>query len=291
MLVLCLLTSLLAGCGAGGGQHSAGGNPDTAASPEDGGGWSDAGHTSSTAPSSPAREHAKIILEGQMDLQTQDFDLADAFLRSLATDLGGYLEAVSISGEEGYRYAEYTARIPQAQYDGFFVQVGEQCHVRSSSSYARNVTEDYVDLEARLTTQRTKHSRLLALLEKADNMESIVALQTELSSTEYEIERMTGSLRKYDSLIDFSTVELTLQETRALDPISKGNSFASDLTKAFQSGTNGIVQLLRGTVLLLVMFWPAVLILAAAGAIVLLRIRRAKARHKAITPADQDDAP
>ena len=50
----------------------------------------------------------------------------------------------------------------------------------SSSSQSQNITEQYVDLETRLSSLRTKHQRLLDLLAQADSMETIVALESEL---------------------------------------------------------------------------------------------------------------
>lgn len=288
VLALCMIALLpLTGCG---GAGPAGGTSAPSASDSgtvgggastDRNGWSaeqaaPAESTGNTPPLSPALKSAKIILEGSMELQAQNFDEADDFVRSLTTGLGGYLEATSVSGETGYRYAEYTVRIPQEKYDSFFAQVGEKCHVLSSSSQARNITEEYVDLEARLATQRTKHTRLLALLEKADTMEAIVALQTELSNTEYEMERLTGSLRKYDNLVDFSTVRLVLREVRELDPVAQGNSFLSELTQAFRQGTSGVLALMRGTVLFAVLFWPLMLIAVVVLVVAMRRMRRAK---------------
>lgn len=72
--------------------------------------------------------------------------------------------------------------------------------------------QNYSDIELRLQTQRTKQERLLALLEKAATMEDIISLENALSETEYQIEQYTSDLKRYDSLIDFATIELRLTE-------------------------------------------------------------------------------
>lgn len=146
-----------------------------------------------------------------------------------------------------------------------------------SSSQTQNITEEYVDLEARLTSLQTKHGRLIALLEKADSMETIVTLESELADTEYEIERLTGSLRKYDNLVDFSTVYLTLNEVRTLDPVADGNSFLSELGQAFQNGGSGLVSFLRTVLLFAAAAWPVLLIAVVAAVVALLSLRRRKA--------------
>lgn len=296
LLLLCmLLLTLLAGCG-GSASSAAGGTAEgaafsDAAAPEAAEGWNgaqDAGASTSTL--TAALQNAKVILTGNMDLQSQNFDETDAFLRQLTADLGGYLEATSVSGDVGYRYADYTVRVPQKNYDTFFAQVGTQCHVLSSSSQTQNITEEYVDLEARLSALQTKHDRLIALLEKADSMETIVTLESALADTEYEIERLTGSLRKYDNLVDFSTVYLSLSEVRTLDPVTEGNSFTNELGQAFRNGGRGLVSCLRGLILFLAAIWPLILLLIVAVVIAVIILRRRKAAADAArTPLPKPD--
>lgn len=299
LLICMLLLTLLAGCGgaassADGGMASAASGAAADASPEAAKGWDAMQDTNASAsPLTTALQNAKVILTGNMDLQSQNFDETDAFLRQLTADLGGYLESTSVSGDVGYRYADYTVRVPQKNYDTFFAQVGEQCHVLNSSSQTQNITEEYVDLEARLASLQTKHDRLIALLEKADSMETIVTLESALADTEYEIERLTGSLRKYDNLVDFSTVYLSLCEVRTLDPVTEGNSFASELGQAFQNGGHGLVSFLRGLLLFAASIWPLLLLLviAAGIAVVILRRRRAASDATRVTLSKPDDKP
>lgn len=294
VLGLCALLLLwpLAACGSG-----AGGSTDAAlgnGAADGGSGWSEdsaaaeSGEAAvTTAPQ--ALQNAKIIRTGSMDLQTQDFDETDAFLRGLTEQQGGYLESTSVSGETGSRYADYTVRVPQEGYDAFFAQVGENCHVLGSSSQTQNITEQYADLESRLASQRTKHERLLALLAQADSMETIVTLESALADTEYEIEKLEGSLRQYDSLVNFSTIHISLRETASLDPVSTGNSFFSELGRALRSGGHGVVAFLRGFVLLCATVWPLLALFAIALAVFLglRRRRKAKQQPPALPPLEK----
>lgn len=284
ILSICLMLLLtLTACGGSQGSDTAA--ADGASTPE---GWSEnssAAQDTATA-ASQALQNAKIIRTGQMDLETQDFNETDTFVRTLTETQGGYLESTSVSGDPGSRFASYIVRIPQEGYDAFFAQVGESCHVVSSSSQSQNVTEQYVDVETRLSSLRTKHDRLLALLEQADSMETIVALESALADTEYEIESYTASLRQYDSLINFSTIDLSVREVASLSPVSEGNSFFSELGRAFKNGSHGVVAFVRGLILVCAAIWP-VLLLAAAIVVIIWRIRRrrkAKAQPTGLPP-------
>ena len=107
-------------------------------------------------------------------------------------------------------------RIPADQYRPFLERVGTLCHVTYQEESSDNVSTAYYDAESRLVTQQTKLERLQNLLAQAENMEDIITIESAISDTELEIEQLTGTLRHYDSLVDFSTVYITLQEVYQL---------------------------------------------------------------------------
>lgn len=110
----------------------------------------------------------KIIYTGDLNLETTDFDAATRSLSALAEELGGYVENSSIgSSSRGYRWADYTIRIPSGQFQRFFEQVGELAHETWRSTNQENITEVYYDTAGRLKTQQVKLERLQTLLAQA----------------------------------------------------------------------------------------------------------------------------
>ena len=139
----------------------------------------------------------------------------------MVQECGGYFQNASVEGgslrnQSASRWGNYTIRLPQEQFDIFLGRTGELGYVTSQSESSENVSQQYYDTQARLKAQRTKQERLLSLLEKADSMETIVALEDALSEVEYEIESLSTSLNEYDSLISYSTIELTLDEVKTI---------------------------------------------------------------------------
>ena len=107
----------------------------------------------------------------------------------------------------------------------------------TTSSAARWVSEAYYDTESRLVTQRTKLERLQELLAKAENMEDIITLESAIADTELNIEYLTGTLRKYDALVDYATVEITLEEVYVLSEQEQPvTGFWPRLAQAFALG-------------------------------------------------------
>ena len=151
---------------------------------------------------------------------------------------GGYFESKSLSNRSsGYRYGEFTVRVPAAEYEHFCEQVGSLCHVTYMSSSAENITEEYYDTDSRLKTAQIKLERLQELLSKADNMADIITIESAISDTEYEIESLSGTLRHYDALVDYATVSLTLSETYKLDENEGAPlTFGARIARAFTNG-------------------------------------------------------
>ena len=153
----------------------------------------------------------KMVYTANMDLQTLSFDQADSDISALVEEMGGYFEQRSISNRSsGYRYAEYTVRVPAEKFNNFCSQMGTLCHLVYKNESADNITESYYDTQSRLVTAQTKLERLQELLRRAESMEDIITIESAISETEWTIENLTGTLRTYDSLVGYSTIYMTM---------------------------------------------------------------------------------
>ena len=264
LLVLLLLLSLAACGAASSGADSTTG--DSAAQAENGAAM-DAAASESTADFSAVRENARLILSADLTLETQDYDATCAALEQMTAEAGGYIQSSGNAGEKGGRTANYTLRVPQEQFETFFAQLGETCHVVSSNRWSEDVTEQYTDIETRLATLQTKHERLLALLDQAAKMEDIISLENALADCEYEIDSLTGEKRHYDDLVGFSTFNVTLREVQTLTAVSEGTGFGAQVVQAAQNGLGGMTAVVRGLILMLVMLWPVLVLLGIVGAV------------------------
>ena len=296
LLTLLALLGLLSGCGGGGDTAAADtatsadtADNGTAASGGSYGAWAetevaeDSGQAEDGA--SDRLENAKMIYTARMEVETTAFDTADADLRTLVEVLGGYFEQAAVHDYgSGYRSGDYKVRIPADQFQPFLDQVGTLCHVTYQEQTSENVSEAYYDAESRLATQRTKLERLQNLLAQAENMEDIITIESAISDTELEIERLTGTLRQYDALVDYATVYLSLQEVYQLSNVEEpATSFASRMGAAFASGWRGFVGALESLAVALAYGWVWLLLLAAVGTVAgrLLWKRRRRERQAA----------
>ena len=221
---------------------------------------------------------AKMVYTASIQAETQDYDACTAALEDLVDRLGGYLEyASSDSRGDGSRSASYTVRVPAKEFRGFLKTVGEISHVTSQDQNAENISERYYDTESRLETQKTKMERLQALLSKAENMEDIIDLENAISETEYQIEQLTGSLRHYDSLVDFATIDVRLREVLRLTTVEEAPpTFGSRLGNAFTDGLRGFGDFLQDVAVYLAYNWTWMVLLAL---VILLVVKLSKRRQ------------
>lgn len=296
---LLLVILLLTGCGATGGATSNNMAFDSAPEvevPKDNGYYSDGDYNygwnenaspesgvvnDSSVSSSAALSNAKMIYTADLTLETRDFDRANSDLAALVSSMGGFFESRELNQGGTYRSVYCVVRIPADRFAEFLEQSGEVAHMTYCNQYSKNVSETYYDLEARLTTQRTKLARLQELLAQAKDMADIITLESAISETELQIEYLTGSLRSYDSLIAYSTVNVSLREVyRLSDEEVAPVTFGDRVSAAFVRGMEQCVDNLEDLVIYVARNWLNLIVWGAviAGGVTLFRRWRRKHR-------------
>lgn len=166
----------------------------------------------------------KLIKTVDLSVETEEYDTLLANLEQQIAGLGGYIEYQNqyngsyYSGYQDTRNAYMQIRIPVEHMDEFVVNVGEWTNIRNKEERVEDVTLRYVDLESRKRALTTEQDRLLELLEKAESVEDIITIEQRLSEVRYELENMESQLRTLNNQIDYSTINLNIQEVRRLTP-------------------------------------------------------------------------
>ena len=228
----------------------------------------------------------KIIRTANLTIQSTDFDAAVEALNRLTGENGGYYETAEVQSGSYYnqhanRSAYYVVRIPKENFIAFRDGVGGIGHVHSISENSQDVGEAYYDTEARLQTLTTKRDRLLALLEKAEKMEDIITLENALAEVQYEIDKHTATLRKYDSLIGYSTFNIRLNEVEEIvETPSVKETFGSKFVSNLKRGFVEFGEWLQDVAIWLAYNLIGVIIFAAIVVIVVVVVRRSIRRRR-----------
>ena len=214
----------------------------------------------------------KIIRTIKLSLSTRAFDEDLEKLNAALEQYKGYVEYSDIAADRGNRrYANFTLRIPKDNLDSFLDQVKGVGQTVSMTESQEDVSERYSDTATRLQTQTTKMERLIDLLSKAVYVEDILQIEREIADTQYQIDRLTGSLRGMDSKVDYSTVSLYMtEEVVTVSPTDP--TLAERVRLAVSDAWAMTVDFLEDFVVLLTVTLPYLIVLI----VVILIIRRKK---------------
>ena len=149
------------------------------------------------------------ILTGSMELTVPHTRHAAEEVKAIATSAGGVISDSNLytAGEDLY-YANITLRVPENQFEAVMEQLkglGKYDRVQSGEL---DVTEQYVDMEARLNTLQAQEVRYLEILEKATNVEEILNVERELGRIRADIESLTAMFNHLRDQVRYSTINL-----------------------------------------------------------------------------------
>ena len=195
---------------------------------------------------SQLQEAGKLIRSVALELETKAFEETMAVLETQVRNVGGYIENMeayngsNYSGSTRSRYSHMTIRIPADEMERFLSSVSDVGNVIRRNESAKDVTLSYVDMESRRDTLRTEIDRLLTFLDKADSVETIIALEERLSQVRYELESMESKLRTIDNLVEYGTVNLQITEVKELTPVEEKNTVGDRIVDGFMSNLREI---------------------------------------------------
>lgn len=213
-------------------------------------------------------EPEKVITTVYLSFETTEFDKSSEELNKLIEKYKAYVEYSNISYNQyyndiNYRYGEFVIRVPRENITSFKTELNLVGNLRSESTNKQDVTKQYTDTESRLKVIEVKEERILALLEKAEKIEDIIALENQLSNVIYEKESLKSSLLTLDDKVDFSTVSLNIQEvakTTATETID--TTFGTKVKNAINDSLFAFKNSLQGLVIFLIYALPFIIIIA-----------------------------
>ena len=165
--------------------------------------------------------NAKIIKTASANIRTLTYDnfIEKTYLK--ITELGGYTDSESFSGSAPYRYAYIVVRIPADKLDSFKEELSALGTLTSYTADKQDVTLTYSTLKAKvdtLTLEAAAVEELFEIAKASGNLSEISSLQTKLYDLRLEINQATAQLNAYDNSIAYSTVKLTVNETKEYIP-------------------------------------------------------------------------
>ncbi|MBR4461349.1 MAG: DUF4349 domain-containing protein [Erysipelotrichaceae bacterium] len=176
----------------------------------------------------------KMIVSANMSAETQDLDATIANLTSQVSAYEGYIQRSSTYTRGSTRVYEATYRIPAAKYQAFLESIQDAGNVLNYFEETEDITNTYTDIEARLNTLKAQEERVMELYKQAESIEDLMNIEERLSDLRYQIEYYEAQIRNYDLLVAYSTLSISVSETKVYTPTS--TSFLTRLGNAFRNG-------------------------------------------------------
>lgn len=207
----------------------------------------------------------KVITTINLGFETEGFDEFTSDLEESIAENDGYIEYSDIwygGSSRAYRRGEYVIRIPQENTHKFKDNINEIGNLLNESTNRQDVTSQYKDTESRLRVLETREERILELLESADVMTDIIELNRELSNIIYEKEQLTSQLMALDDKIDYSTINLNVEEVeRYSNTEDMDTGLGTRIKHAFEDSLHFFYTSMESLVVLFVYLIPFLLIL------------------------------
>jgi hypothetical protein len=177
----------------------------------------------SKADGSPGQVTRRIIKTGDVSIEVTDLPATVDQISRLAEEAGGYVSGSRVyETGEGRRSGSVEVRVPADKFTVTFRSLREIGKAVSYSEDASDVTEECIDLEARISNQKAEEKSLLALLQRKGELSDILEIQREIFRVRGEIERLEGRLRYLKDQVSLSTISVTVQELGAVGLAERG---------------------------------------------------------------------
>ena len=152
----------------------------------------------------------RIISNASVSIEVETVETAIDQVRSIAEGLGGFVEHLSSFGSDENQQANMTLRVPQDQFFPAVDRIEELGKVRARNLGSEDVSEQFIDLEARLKSSLLEEKSLLSLLERANQISETLSIERELSRVRADIERVQGQLNFLERRVDLATISVSL---------------------------------------------------------------------------------
>jgi len=224
----------------------------------------------------------KIIYTSTIDLEVKDAVTTVEEIINQTKEMGGYVSYSSINQEESYKVASIEVRIPTDLMEDFIAETEGLGNITNKITSSDNITETYYDTKTRLEYKEAEANTLIDLFDRAESVEDVLLIQSELSIVQEQIEIYKAQLERWDILTDFSTITINIEEETSLDNVNDIVRFITpgETGRAIVRGVkNSVIFLANGISFIIrivaTLFIP-VLIIGSVTLIIIKKIKNKK---------------
>ena len=214
----------------------------------------------------------KIIQRASLSIEVADFQTSSDALSQIVERADGFIsDSYTYVTDTDRKRGEITIRVPSDRFLAVLADLETLGVVTSQHISGEDVTEEYIDLQARLNNSERQEQRLLEILELAETVEEILEVERELERVRGEIEQMTGRITYLENRIELATISVSLYEP---EPITQNWGIRDAIRAAF----GGFVAVIRGLIIAVGYALPILILLGLGWIIRSVVVRRKRGR-------------
>lgn len=156
------------------------------------------------APGEPLNADRKVVYTGLLNLIVPNLSVAREQIEAIIRENGGFVQRATLT--------HITFRVPPAQFKNALHSLEQLGEVHQREVSSQDVTDQYADLQLRIEVARKSKERLLALLDKQDEVKDLLEVERDLRRLTQEIEQLEGQLRALSHRVDWATIQVNLAE-------------------------------------------------------------------------------
>ncbi|MDD4995040.1 MAG: DUF4349 domain-containing protein [Patescibacteria group bacterium] len=180
--------------------------------------------TESAAPADLIATENRVIKTGDIQAKVESAADSTARITQIAAAHKGFVQSSYIyESPKGAKSGNVVIRVPAAEFEVAFQEIKDGVKmVISENVSGQDVTQEYVDLKARLTSKQAEEAQYLEILDKAYTVEDILLVTERLGWVRQEIEQLQGQMKYLENLTDLSTISVFVTEAEKIElPVEK----------------------------------------------------------------------
>lgn len=195
----------------------------------------------------------KLIKSSVISLEVETYDEAFTNIKEIVSLYRGYISESDERDAEGRKYGYTIIRVPREYFEETIEDIKTLGEVDVAKTTVQDVTEEYIDLEARLTNLKKQEERYLEVLAVATTVDEILKVENQLERIRGEIESYEGKMRYLDDSIDYATIRIDMKEPKI-------ERFEIGLKDALKRALQAFFSALRAVIIFLGYVIPVVLV-------------------------------
>jgi hypothetical protein len=209
------------------------------------------------APLSQSLQERKLIRNGTIEFEVDDVKKTKADITAICNELNAYSSNESENNYGDRLVFQLTIRVPAQKFDDLLNRLeGLAEKVENKNITTDDVTEEFIDVEARMHTKKQLEVRYLEILKQARSVEDILSVESQLANVRSEIESMEGRLKFLKNQVAFSTLHLSFYETIGTD-FAFFSKFGRSIIKGWEN--------LLSFIIFLFTLWPFAIAVGVAS--------------------------